>query len=250
LEPRAISYTTVALESAVGVPGIDLLTFAHGKSNRQWAEKLVASSNILHPEYERGVLRLLPLPVQDLGGNDPVNEMPSLLQWGAGYHDEYSRLMTTPAFWKLFKCDTILLFQSDCVFCRNTRVNISEFLQYPYVGGISPGFDAGPTRHHLNGGVSLRKRPEILKCIAEEAHQIEGRMEDDFYSRCKILAQPPVSVANRFAIDNAHTILEEAPLAVHKPWGDGPYHQQVMRLCQGAEELFQAVTNEKVSLLK
>jgi len=250
VEPRAIHYSTVALESAVGVPGIDLLTFAHGKSNRQWAEELVASSNILYPEHERGVLRLLPLPVQDLGGNDPVNEMPSLLQWGAGYHDEYSRLMTTPAFWKLFKCDTILLFQSDCVFCRNTRVNISEFLQYPYVGGISPGFDAGPTRHHLNGGVSLRNRPEMLKCIAEEAEHIEGRMEDDFYSRCKTLAQPPVSVANRFAIDNAHMLLAEAPFGVHKPWGNGPFHEQIMHLCKGAKELFNAMTSEKGSLLK
>jgi len=244
VEPRAIRYTTVALESAVGVPGIDLLTLAHGKSNGRWAEELVASSKILHPEYQRGRLTLLPLPVRDLGGNDPVNKMPSLLQWGAGYHDEYSRLMTTPGFWKLFKCDTILLFQSDCVFCRNTKVRLSEFLQYPYVGGISPGFDAGPTRHHLNGGFSLRKRPEILKCIAEEPEQINGHMEDDFYSRCKTLAQPPVAVANRFAIDNAHAILSEAPLGVHKPWGDGPYYRQVMHLCEGAEELFKAVSAE------
>jgi len=245
VEPRALHYTTVALESAVGVSGIDLLTLAHGKSNEQWANKLVASSKILDPELKKGTLRLLALPVQDLGGNDPVNEMPSLLQWGAGYHDEYSRLLTTPGFWKLFKCDTILLFQSDCVFCRNTKVKLAEFLQYPYVGGISPGIDAGPARYHLNGGFSLRKRLEMLKCISEEPEHI-GRMEDDFYSRCKTLAQPPASVANRFAIDNAHMILAEAPLGVHKPWGFGPHHEQVMHLCEGAQELFNAVANEKV----
>jgi len=250
VEPRAIHYTTVALESAVGVAGVNLLTLAHGKTNGQWAENLVVSSNILNTEHEKGTLRLLSLPVQDLGGNDPVNEMPSLMNWGAGYHDEYSRLMTTPGFWRLFKCDTILLFQSDCVFCQNTKVSLSEFLQYPYVGGITPGFDAGPTRHHLNGGFSLRKRPEMLKCLAEEPDQIEGRTEDDFYSRCKTLAQPPVSVANRFAIDNAHTLLAEAPLGVHKPWGNGPFHEQVMHLCKGAEKLFNAMTREKGSLLE
>jgi len=267
LEPRAISYTTVALESAVGVPGIDLLTLAHGKLNRRWAEELVASSNILHPEYQRGTLRLLPLPIQDLGGNDLVNAMPRQLQGdvgdvgslpagkthknkGAGYLDEYSRLLTTPGFWKLFKCDAILLFQSDCVFCRNTKVKLSEFLQYPYIGGISPGLDGNSTRHHLNGGFSLRKRPEILKCIAEEPEQINGRMEDVFYSHCKTLAQPPVSVANRFAIDNAHVIPARAPFGVHKPWGDGPHFVRVMELCEGANELFNAVSIENARELK
>jgi len=261
LEPRAINYTAVALESAVNVPGIDLLTLADGKSNSRWAEELVTSSKILHLEYAKGTLRLLRLPIQDLGGNDLVSEMPSLLQGGvgdvgslaveknkpkrgAGYHDEYSRLLTTPGFWKLFKCDTILLFQSDCVFCRNTKVNLSEFLQYPYIGGISPGLDAGPTRHHLNGGFSLRKRTEMLKCIAEEPEQIEGRMEDVFFSRCKRLAQPPVSVANRFAIDNGHVIPAETPFGVHKPWGDGEHFVRVMELCEGAGKLFNAKSTE------
>jgi len=255
VEGRALNYTIVALESAVGVPGIDLLTLAHGKSNSRWAEELVVSSKILHREFLRGRLKLLPMPVHDL-------EMRSPLQWGIGYNDEYNRLMTSPSFWKLFKCDTILLFQSDSVFCRNTEVRLSEFLQYPYIGGITPGFDAGekeiqegekeeeleaniilpPPRRYLNGGFSLRKRPEILKCIAQERGQMNGHMEDDFYSHCETLAQPPVSVANRFAIDNAHIIPSEAPLGVHKPWGDGPYHQEVMHLCEGAEKLYKEMS--------
>jgi len=254
VEPRAVSYTSLALESALEVPGIDTITLAHGKNNADFARQLVQNSQPLRDAYNRGFLRLLPLAVGDLGGDEPVNDIASSFvhkheQQGSGHshgcvswHHEYTRLLVSPNFWNMLRCDRILTFQSDTVFCRGSQVNIKEFEQYQYIGGETPGIDAGPGRIHMNGGFALRSRPAMLQCIREDMNDEvlhSGYGEDEIYSRCRSLKQPPKELADRFAIDNAKKLPLVAPLGVHKPW-EGPHSSEVTQMCDGAQALTDA----------
>jgi len=248
VEPRALNYTAVPLQSALGVPGIGLITLAHGRDNGLFSKQLVDGNNNLAEAYECGMLRLLPLPVTDLGG-------------GGVWHHEYTRLLVSHRFWDLVHCNRVLIFQSDTVFCRDSPVSINEFAEFPYVGGQSPGMDGGPDRIHMNGGFSLRSRPAMLECIQHEMHDAvlhSGYGEDEIFSRCRSLKQPPTWLVDRFAIDNAAKMPEidrsaidnaaklpslTPPLGVHKPWA-GPFAQYVTQLCSGAKELTDAVEKE------
>jgi len=77
VEPRATHYTTVALNSASGTPGIDVITFVHGQDNAKFAKQLVKDNAQLEKAYNQGYLQLLELPVSDLGGDAVVNKMPT-----------------------------------------------------------------------------------------------------------------------------------------------------------------------------
>jgi len=248
VEPRAIRYTAVALSSALDVPGIDLITFAHSQNNAQFAKQLVRGNAKLERAYGQGFLQLLKLPVGDLGGDAVVNEMPTgliMVNSGpcAGWHHEYTRLMLSPGFWKLLHCDRVLIFQSDTVFCRASAVKIEEFAAFPYIGGHTPGITGKPGRIHMNGGFSLRSRAAMLQCIehvTQEHLQNGGLGEDEIYSQCPHLKQPPLELVDRFAIDNAMKVPQSVPLGVHKPWGLGPYSPQVTEMCDGAQALYDA----------
>eukprot|EP00419_Tripos_fusus_P050270 CAMPEP_0172828988 /NCGR_PEP_ID=MMETSP1075-20121228/21218_1 /TAXON_ID=2916 /ORGANISM="Ceratium fusus, Strain PA161109" /LENGTH=263 /DNA_ID=CAMNT_0013671057 /DNA_START=26 /DNA_END=814 /DNA_ORIENTATION=- len=225
VEPRALNYTAVPLQSALGVPGIDLITFAHGRNNALFSKHIADGSKDLAKAYEHGKLRLLPLPVTDLGG-------------GGVWHHEYTRLLVSARFWNLLRCDRVLVFQSDTVFCQGSPVGINEFAEFPYIGGQSPEMDGGPGRIHMNGGFSLRSRPAMLKCIEHDMHDEvlhSGYGEDEIFSRCRSLKQPPVWLVDRFAIDNAAKLPGRTPpLGVHKPWA-GPFGQSVTESCSGAK---------------
>merc|ERR1719362_1956964 len=120
-------------------------------------KKLVDGSKELGEAYNSGMLRLLQLPVSDLGG-------------GGVWHLEYTHLLESPRFWNLLRCNRVLIFQSDTVFCRGSPVSINEFAEFPYIGGQSPGMDGGHGRIHMNGGFSLRSRPAMLECIEHDMH--------------------------------------------------------------------------------
>jgi len=251
VEPRAIHYTAVALNSALGAPGVDLITFAHSRKNAKFAKRLVKRNAKLENAFDKGSLQLLELPVGDLGGDAVVNEMPTgLIQENSSstnaHNHEYTRLMLSPGFWNLLHCDRILIFQSDTVFCGNSSVRLEDFTMFPYIGGESPFL----TRHgriHMNGGFSLRSRVAMLQCI-EHATQ-EGLLstdmgEDEIYSQCPHLKQPPLELIDQFAIDNAMKIPKSAPLGVHRPWGDGPFFAQVAEMCDGTQALCDAYSVE------
>jgi len=252
VEPRAVHYTSVALNSALGVPGIDLITYAHGERNAKFAKQLVEGDAKLKKAYDQDQLRLLALPVGDLGGDEMVNKMPGtgLIQLNSSnceyWHHEYTRLLVSPGFWNLLRCDRVLIFQSDTVFCRGSRVKLKDFKAFPYIGGETPAISGGG-RIHMNGGFSLRSRAAMLQCIE---HDMQNEMqnpslgEDEIYSRCPSLEQPPLELVDRFAIDNALKLPSSAPLGIHKPWGDGPFSAQVTGLCDGAQALTDAFQAE------
>ena len=152
--------------------------------------------------------------------------------------DRYSLLLKSRRFWDSFKCDRILLMQSDSVLCRNSEMSLSDFFEYEYIGGHTPSIING-SRIHMNGGLSFRHRAGMLRCLETQTPQ-DAKQEDTFFSQCKELQQPPVDVLDRFAIDNAWKPVsaKSAPLGVHRPWvSDHGHNASNMAACEGAWDL-------------
>jgi hypothetical protein len=132
-----------------------------------------------------------------------------------------SGFLTSPWLWdQLSAAKRVLLFQTDSIVCANSPVDISEFLEYDFVGApIAPQYGQG-----FNGGLSLRNPSLFLDIVRtgkfENAPSGAGgarEFEDQwFYEMLKERneSMPEVSVAKRFAVE---TVYYERPLGYHQP---------------------------------
>jgi len=218
-----------------------LLTLVHGSLNQAYVSQAVDQSAILAAAKKAGHLRLLSLNVPDIGGDGIVTDWNKQL---AGYikkrsnatvtyHDEYSRLLESPALWHKLRCEHVLVMQSDSLICQNSEFHLQQFLNEEYIGGETPGLKKG-ARLHLNGGFSFRNRHSMMKCI--QSHPLVPG-EDTFFSTCPLLKQPTQQMVDQFAIDNAHKPVAAVPFGMHKPWGAGLHAAQNIQKCVGAAEL-------------
>lgn len=163
------------------------------------------------------------------------------------YHDRYSKLLFRKDFWEQLKCDHVLVMQSDTLLCPNSEVKITEFLDYDFIGGETPQMHDhvlhGMTAAHMNGGLSLRKREAMLKCLSrKDMHPGRGMdaIEDSYFNRCPDIAKrPTIPVMDRFALDNALKPVHMVPFGMHKPWA-GRFRVENMKSCHGASDLQKA----------
>jgi hypothetical protein len=113
--------------------------------------------------------------------------------------EQYSNLLMSKEFWELFKEESILIFQSDCIFFKE---GLEKFLEYDYIG---PNYynisHMTPLSNGIQGGVSLRKRSVMLECIDKVSYDsmnkyriskgfpiIDKVIEDVFFTHaCEIL---------------------------------------------------------------
>lgn len=122
--------------------------------------------------------------------------------------DGYNKLLTAPEFWQLFTEEKLLVFQSDALLAG---ANVAEFECYDYIGAPCGRFD----EHFVaNGGLSLRSRASMLKCL-REFRAPEGMPEDVFYTesaRRGAARLPNLDTASRFAVESLYTT---HPFGVH-----------------------------------
>jgi hypothetical protein len=71
--------------------------------------------------------------------------------------DKYNVLLTTKAFWEIFKADRVLIFQHDS---RLLRTGIEQFYEFDYVGAPWKFQSTGG-----NGGLSLRNPKTMSKIL-------------------------------------------------------------------------------------
>ena len=76
---------------------------------------------------------------------------------------QYSRLLMTENFWNNFTGKKLLLYQED-TYLFNTN-NISDFLDYDYIGASWPINQDDNSYGVGNGGFSLRDRDKMIECI-------------------------------------------------------------------------------------
>ena len=75
---------------------------------------------------------------------------------------QYSQLLMTRDFWERFQGDKILIYQEDSMLFHG---EISEFLEYDYIGAAWPIGQDDNLLGVGNGGFSLRTRKKMIECI-------------------------------------------------------------------------------------
>ena len=94
---------------------------------------------------------------------------------------EYSRLLTTRAFWQAKRgWDKTLIFQTDSVFCSATEERIENFMHLDFVGARAYDGWAGVAMGG-NGGFSLRDTQLSFDCSSDDGWPV---MEDALFIRC------------------------------------------------------------------
>lgn len=116
--------------------------------------------------------------------------------------NEYNSLFQSTLFWNTINEETILIFQTDS-FILNPTVNIDNFLNYPFIGGIykyiknnSINLCGSPKMNFsINGGFSLRKKSVMIECIQKVNKEdiIEYRkklnMNNEYYMNTNIIGE-------------------------------------------------------------
>ncbi|CAK0814046.1 unnamed protein product [Prorocentrum cordatum] len=217
-------------------PAIQVLTLMHGTGNQEYVTRLVEESEHLREDRRSGRLRLIPLGSTDLGGDL------ALLEGGLAssrWHSQYSSLFYNMSFWESLKCDHVLTMQSDSLLCLNSKVHLSEFFNYDFVGAVSCGGDSNVS----NGGLSLRNRQVMMRCVRRGIQDLKMQ-EDVFFSEaCRDVARAPdLTVRDRFAIEQGFRHANVTPFGLHKPWHQEKSNQyryvdQNLDMCEGARKL-------------
>jgi hypothetical protein len=129
--------------------------------------------------------------------------------------DAYNKLLMSAEFWNLFTEDRVLIFQSDTLLSGS---NIGDFESFDYVGAPCGTFDE---KYVANGGLSLRSREVMKKCLAD-FRPADGVAEDIFFTaatRRLGARMPDLQTATRFAVESIYT---SHPFGVHGT--DKSYH--------------------------
>ena len=126
----------------------------------------------------------------------------------------YSKLLTDKDLWTSIPAEHVLVFQTDC-FLRDDA--IERWMAYDYVGAPWSNWVERRLRDKVgNGGLSLRKRSAILRCLEE--HQWDGKTNEDiYYSLDCGFSKPSLQEAVEFV---SETIFDEnrPPMGFHHAW--------------------------------
>ena len=80
-------------------------------------------------------------------------------------HNDYNNLLLTKEFWNKLNGEKILIYQSDSFIFKD---NISEFLEYDYIGSAFPRKDIILSCNQVgNGGLSLRSKSKMLEILGK-----------------------------------------------------------------------------------
>jgi hypothetical protein len=153
--------------------------------------------------------------------------------------DQYSELMKSSDFWNKIDAETILIFQTDAAMCKMSKFKINKFLKYDYIGcslgkwGIGKEGSAwGIHNMYGVGGVSLRKKSFMLKCIADNPDVPSNFPEDVFYSDCVAHSANKPENAKTLSEFCSQATYDEDSIFVHKPaFMDKNHKRRFLKYC-------------------
>lgn len=188
VEPRCHEFLVPVLKHFSAMIPHAALTIVHSRENKHIIDETVGDHNNIRR----------------------IASLPSNLNLA-----EYTRLFLSPSFWEQFKCDKILIFQTDTGILQN---NVLDFLHVNYIGApwvVNWAEDPSSQQVFVgNGGLSLRSRKAMIEvCKHPDAATFRGP-EDIFFARHMKTA--PVEMALRFSMESvAPNFL---PFGFHRPW--------------------------------
>lgn len=104
--------------------------------------------------------------------------------------DQYNALFKTPAFWEMIDAEHILVFQTDAMPCGKKALDVGRFGDFGYVGCAYAGDKVGPGTYWEEfgfygvGGLSLRRKSFMLKCLEKYPKGTPPHAEDVTFSAC------------------------------------------------------------------
>ena len=142
-------------------------------------------------------------------------------------------LLTSASLWHQVQGEKILYFQIDSVLCSNSPYNLSQFLQYDFVG--APWTNG----RCCNGGLSLRSRSRMLQMFESDGarYRLHETNEDVWLARNLprfngLIA--PVDIARQFSVESVY---HPRPFAVHKPNYENLGPENMKNLCRDCPEV-------------
>ncbi|CAF1410650.1 unnamed protein product [Adineta ricciae] len=142
-------------------------------------------------------------------------------------------ILSSASFWHQVQGDKVLFFQTDSVLCSNSLYNLTDFLEYDFIG--APWHRGGC----CNGGLSLRNRIKILQML-ESGHvqyKLHSANEDEWFAQYLPYFNgyiAPVSIGQRFSVE---TIFHSRPFGVHGPRVSTIGVEKMIRLCNECPEV-------------
>lgn len=123
--------------------------------------------------------------------------------------DDYNSILKTNWFWNSIPTENILIFQPDSILLKH---GVDDFLNYKYIG--APWNKTRESRVVGNGGLSFRKKSEMLRIIREnDVNSINP--EDIFFSKyLNTTDVPNIEVAGSFSIEDVYF---PNPFGIHQP---------------------------------
>ncbi|CAF2856422.1 unnamed protein product [Rotaria sp. Silwood2] len=142
-------------------------------------------------------------------------------------------LLTSASFWHQVQGEKILYFQTDSTICSTSSHNLTDFLQYDFIG--APWHSGGC----CNGGFSLRSRKKMLQLLESDRarYRLHETNEDVWFTRNLPYVNariPSTHVAKKFSVES---IYHSRPFAVHKPNLKVLGSVNMKRLCNDCPEV-------------
>ncbi|CAF1083373.1 unnamed protein product [Adineta steineri] len=152
---------------------------------------------------------------------------------GLSSGDFINPILTSASFWHQVQGDKVLFFQTDSVLCSNSLYNLTDFLQYDFIG--APWSWGGC----CNGGLSIRNRQKILQMLESSCihYQLHTLNEDGWFTNNLPDfngSVAPTSVAKRFSVE---TMYHSRPFGVHKPHLNTIGQTNMKHLCNECPEV-------------
>lgn len=123
---------------------------------------------------------------------------------------EYNKILCSTDFYTHIPTEFFLIFQLDTMICPLYKDLIYNFMIYDYVG--APWINKGTVG---NGGLSLRRKSEMLKIIINNPSNIKGDIQEDYFFSDLCYNKPSVDMAKEFSIETMYTTKS---FGIHKPW--------------------------------
>jgi len=149
--------------------------------------------------------------------------------------EKYSDLFKSKDLWESLYGDFVLVYQADTWVISNGKYSIDFFINknVSYIGGnMKYNWVEHPTNvafRNYNGGLSLRKRKDMLeiinafppiptRCRSSATDSINGMAEDVYFTRgCCNLNLPMGDSDEDYSHFALHTIFYEEAFGVHQP---------------------------------
>ena len=91
------------------------------------------------------------------------------------FSNDYNNLFKSKEFWNQIDAEYIQIMQTDSALCKNSKLNLDDFIKFPYIG-CSSWLKAWSTPNHNIkdkneisclgiGGFSMRQKSVMLECI-------------------------------------------------------------------------------------